>query len=59
MASAVNDNAITSRSENLGTTHLLGIFPNSFTRFFENCLDISRIFPYFVQKLCIISIIGI
>ena len=28
-------------------------------KFFEYCLHISRIFPYFVQKLCIMSIIGI
>lgn len=49
--SAVRLNAITSRSEKRGTTPLLGVFPCSFTRFLENFLQTSRIFPYFEKRL--------
>ncbi len=58
IASAVNERAITLRSENLGTTPLLVVFPSSLTKFFEYCLHISRFFWYYVEKLCIMSILA-
>ena len=51
--SAANDNATTSRSENLGTGPRRTIFPWALTRLWENCLHISSILTNFVYKLCI------
>lgn len=59
MASAVSDNAITSRSENLGTTPLLGMFPNSFTRFFDELLAYVKNFSVFCTKVVYVSFICI
>ena len=42
-----------------GYTYVID-FQYSFTRFFfENCLHMSRIFPYFVRSIYVMSIIGI
>ena len=53
MASDVRFKAITSISENLGTTPGRGIFPFSFMRLSPNCLQILRILLNIVYKLCI------
>ncbi len=51
IASAVNERAITLRSENLETTPLLIVFPSSLTKFFEYCLHISRLFLVLCRKV--------
>ena len=52
-ASEVIFNAITSRSENLGTTPLLGIFPESLTKLPAICLHMFRNFANIAYRLCI------
>lgn len=53
IASEAIFNAITSRSENLGTTPLLGIFPDSLTKLPDMCLHMFRNFADIVYRLCI------
>src|SRR5574344_1497577 len=53
IVSAVRLKAITSRSENLGITPRLLIFPVSLTRFPEKDLHISRYFANIAYKLYI------
>ena len=52
IVSAVKLKAITSRSENFGTTPLRLIFPASLTRFPEKDLHISRYFANIAYYCC-------
>jgi len=52
-ASDVIFNATISRSENLGTTPLLGTFPDSLTKLPATCLHMFRNFANIAYRLCI------
>ena len=54
IASEIIFNAITSRSENRGTTSFLGILPDSFTKLPATCLHMFRYFANIAYRLCIV-----
>lgn len=57
--SAVMPSAMTSRSENLGTTPHRGTFPSLLTRFPAKSLHIPRILIKFAVKFCISEVITV